>query len=281
VTRTDRMPARWDAAPCLAAARLLRRSGGHCRCRALSSAARGLLHCRETPLIDACCSWLRGWLGDYDDAWACAPVAAISQSRYATSLSPTFLLRPGGVSPVRGNTTHTMRCGAARNALRASRKRRIACHCPGWTFGSSAPWLTASLRCALGPALRCCPCAALRVASRYDADMRDFDSPRRRSFSRSPSRSRSPRAKREDASPARKARSASRSRSPPRRRSRSRSSPEVESLHISSEDAAFVLGKVRDVAPTTARAAETPGFCGVAAAWRGAWRVQRPAVHQP
>jgi len=35
-------------------------------------------------------------------------------------------------------------------------------------------------------------------------------------------------------------------RSPARRRSRSRSSPQIESMLISSEDAAFVLGKVRD-----------------------------------
>ena len=43
----------------------------------------------------------------------------------------------------------------------------------------------------------------------------------------------------------RRGRSPSRSESPVRRRERSRSSPATESMIISSDDAAFVLGKVR------------------------------------
>jgi hypothetical protein len=85
-------------------------------------------------------------------------------------------------------------------------------------------------------------CGSGYYADDADTRMRDASPARRRR--RSPSRSRSPM---KDASP-RRARSASpsKSRSPPRRaRSGSRSSPETESMHISSDDAAFVLGKVR------------------------------------
>ncbi len=171
------------------------------------------------------------------------------------------------------SSSHEVRLAACalRIARCAARRRRIV---GAPTSGSSALRLTrascSALRCAVSR-LRCAP-SALRFASisRYDADMRDAF-PSRLRCSRSPSRSRSP-VKREDASPARRGRSASRSRSPPRRRSRSRSDgPDSESMHISSDDAAFVLGKVRDV-PTAREAEQAPGVGGAAAARRAAPR---------